>query len=322
MSGPTLVTGATGFVGAHVARRLVAEGVDTHVLCRADDPAALRRLDRVRQSVTTHVADLAEPRTIRAVVERLRPRRILHFAAATMHAGVAPDARTQVAVNLLGTATLMGAARDVGVEAFVNIGDAFEYGPGDGAVTEKTPPRPQSADGVTKLAATLYGRSLARDVGLPVVTLRLFSVVGPDDDPRRLVPLLVERVATGAPIALSDRRVVRDFVWIDDVVDLTLRVAEAASRLRGQVLNCGSGRATTLADLIAALADVSGRALEARWGEFPVAEHDLHHPVADVSAAAIAVGWRPTTPLDDMLAALLADQPSGPGSAPGPGRSR
>lgn len=327
MSGPTrartLVTGATGFVGAHVARASVRAGDDTHVLCRSDAPADMHRLDDLRSAITTHVGDLQDPARVRAVVEDVRPTRVVHLAAATMHAGVAPDAATQVAVNLFGTATLMDAAAEAGVGAFVNIGDAFEYGPGDGPVSEDAPPCPQSADGITKLGATLYGQALARDHGLPVVTLRLFSVVGTGDDPRRLVPLLVRRVASGEPIALSDRRVVRDFVAVGDVVDLVGRVAADARTLAGQVLNCGSGRATTLGDLVDTLTIVAGRPITAEWGRFPVAEHDLRHPIADVRAAAEGVGWVPSTDLATMLRDLLdAEDPGAPQSFPGPEPAR
>jgi nucleoside-diphosphate-sugar epimerase len=223
-----------------------------------------------------------------------------------MHAGVSPTAAELVATNLGGTVALLDACRDLGVEAFINVGDAFEYGPGSGALAETTPCRPTSLDGITKLAASLYGTAVADTSGLPVVSVRPFSIVGRDDDPRRLVPRLVATARSGERIALSDRRVVRDFCAVSDVVELLALAAADATRVRGRVFNCGSGIATTLGEVVATVEAVTGRSVDAEWGAFPVAEHDLDHPVADASAATAAFGWRPTRSLTAMIEDLWA----------------
>ena len=146
-----------------------------------------------------------------------------------MHAGRSPAASEIIATNIAGSVTLLDTCRDLGVDAFVNVGDAFEYGPGGGARTETSACRPSSLEGVAKLATTLYGNALATTTDLPVVTIRPFSIVGRDDDPLRLVPRLVATAREGSPIKLSDRRVNRDFVAVDDVVELLGRVADRAA---------------------------------------------------------------------------------------------
>ncbi len=89
--------------------------------------------------------------------------------------------------------------------------------------------------------------------------------------------------------------------------------ANNAAVLRGAVLNCGSGVATTLGELVAAVERVTGVTVDAGWGAFPLAAHDLLHPVADISEAARALGWRPSTSLDEMIEQLWV--------ARGPGQS-
>lgn len=298
-----LVTGATGFVGAHVVRDQIRRGADVHALVRpaSDD----HRLADLEGSYTRAVADLRDAATVTDLVRALAPDRVFHLGAAAMHAGRAPGADELVATNLAGTVTLLDACRDLQLEAFVLVGDAFEYGPGAGARAEDAPCRPTSLDGITKLAATLYGQARA-SAGLPVVAVRPFSIVGRDDDPRRLVPRLVETARAGRTIELSDRRVTRDFVAVADVVELLGRAADAAARVCGRVFNCGRGEVVTLSGLVEAVERVTGRPVDARWGAFPVAEHDLDHPVADVSAAAEALGWRPTVSLEAMIADLWA----------------
>jgi nucleoside-diphosphate-sugar epimerase len=319
-SSPVLVTGATGFVGAHLTRRLVADGHQVHVMHRTGRDES--RLAGVRDHVVMHTVDLRDAVGIETLVDVVQPRCVFHLAAAAMHGGRAASAAEQTATNLGGAVSLMDACRHTELDAFVNVGDAFEYGPGDGPVAETAPCRPTTLDGITKLGATFYGRALAESTGAPVVTVRPFSIVGPADDPRRLVPLLVAAARSGAALTLSDRRIVRDFVWVDDVIELLLGVAAQASNLRGEVLNCGSGRATTLGDLLERVARVTGVALDATWGAFPIAPHDLHHPVADVTAAATRLGWKPATPLDEMLTRLWADGARGQPDSHEPERPR
>jgi UDP-glucose 4-epimerase len=298
-----LVTGGTGFVGSHVVRDQVRRGHDVHVLTRPDSHEG--RLADLAGSYTRVVADLRDHDRLTALVRTLAPVRVFHLGAAAMHAGRSPDSAELVATNLGGTVTLLDVCRVLDVDAFVNVGDAFEYGPGSGALPESTPCRPSSLDGITKLAASQYGTAVAAD-GLPVVSVRPFSIVGRDDDPRRLVPRLVATVAAGERIALSDRRVVRDFVAVHDVVELLELAADAASRVSGRIFNCGSGIATTLGEVVDTVEAVTGRAVDAEWGAYPVAEHDLDHPVADVSAATAAFGWRPTRTLTAMIEDLWA----------------
>jgi nucleoside-diphosphate-sugar epimerase len=298
-----LVTGATGFVGSHVVRDQIRRGADVHALVRPGSDE--HRLVDLHGAYTRQVADLRDADAIADVVRHLAPDRVFHLGAAAMHAGVGPSADELVATNLGGTVALLDACAGLDlVEAFLLVGDAFEYGPGTGALREDAPCRPTSLDGITKLAATLYGQARATAASLPVVAIRPFSIVGRADDPRRLVPRLVETARAGTTIELSDRRVNRDFVAVADVVDLLVRAADDAARQRGRVFNCGSGVTTTLAEVVATVETVTGRPIDAVWGAFPVAEHDLDHPVADVRAAADALGWRPTTTLDAMVADL------------------
>jgi nucleoside-diphosphate-sugar epimerase len=294
-----LVTGATGFVGSHLLRHLVRRGQTVHALVRPDhDPT---RLADLVGAYTPVVADLRDGTAVAAAVRAAAPARVFHLAAAAMHAGRSPDAAELVTTNLGGTVALMDACRDLGLDAFVNVGDAFEYGPGTGQFAESTVCRPTSLDGITKLAASQYGAALAASCGLPVVNVRPFSIVGRHDDPRRLVPRLVATARDGGALALSDRRIPRDFVAVADVIDLLGRVADQAERLRGRVFNCGSGVTTTLGELVTAVERVTGAPIHAEWGAFPIADHDLAHPVADPTAAATELGWRAVTPLDQMI---------------------
>ena len=302
----TLVTGATGFVGSHLVRALVRRGDTVHALVRPDSETA--RLADLVGTFSPVVADLRDHAAVTSAARSIAPDRVFHLAAAAMHGGRSPASPELVATNLGGTVALLEACVDLGIDAFVNVGDAFEYGPGTGAFSERVPCRPTSLDGITKLAATQFGTALAETTGLPVVTVRPFSIVGPDDDARRLIPRLVATARAHGTVALSDRRIPRDFVAVADVVDLLGVAAENAERVRGRVFNCGSGIATTLGDLVAVVERVTGAPVRAEWGAYPVAEHDLAHPVADATSATDELGWRATISVDEMIEELWQER--------------
>ena len=171
-----LVTGAAGFVGANLARRLLADGHTVHVLLRpGSDPW---RLEDIRQHLEAHEADLADEETIVSHCARLQPEWIFHLAAYGAYASQV-DARRMVRTNVLGTSNLVNAALRVGFEAFVNTGSSSEYGLKDHGPSETEAIEPNSYYAVTKASATMQCQSIARRRRAPIRTLRLYSVYGP-----------------------------------------------------------------------------------------------------------------------------------------------
>jgi nucleoside-diphosphate-sugar epimerase len=297
-----LVTGASGFVGSHVARALVAEGWDVHLVVRS---SAGGRLGYLGSNVSVHCVDLADRVRLSHAVGTIEPSHIVHLAAATMRGGNAPTPDELFGTNFLGTVNLIDACAPFGYERFVNFGDAFEYGPGRGSAPEDRPCRPATYDGLAELAATTYAHDIAATEGRPIITLRCFSIYGPDDHPERLVPRLVGRALAGSPIPLSRPEVSRDFVAVDDLVRLVFAALAAPVTCDGQVFNAGSGVATTLETLVDAVVRLTGSACEVRWGEYPLAPHDLDHPHADLTKTRSQLDWRPSISLDDGLASLI-----------------
>ncbi len=298
-----LVTGAAGFIGSNLVRRLLRQRWEIHVLCRPS--SRLTRLADIAGRLEIHRVGLEDRRGVRRAVGAIAPEHIVHLAAAAMHGGVAADAAQQVRTNLLGTMHLIDACEPIEYASFLNTGDAFEYGPGRGRRRESAACWPTSIDGISKLAATLYARQAARTRRKPIATLRPFSVFGPRDDPRRLLPRLIDGALREAPLQLSQPAVARDFLFVDDLVDLYLEAMGAADRLAGRVLNAASGRRTTLRQVVDAVIELTGSQSEVRWGAYPTAPHDLESWVADMSLTFEALAWRPRHDLRAGLAATL-----------------
>ncbi len=304
IAGRALVTGATGFVGSHLTRRLVHEGLDVHILRR--EGSDFWRMQDVLPRVTSHVADLRDPGSLRAAVTAARPDYVFHLAAATVVAGATDAASDLININLLGTVTLIEACEATGYRSMVTTGDSFEYSPSRGRLSESTGCCPTALHGITKLAATHYAQALARERGGPILTLRLFSTYGPADHPRRLVPRIIAGALAGTDLPLSRPDIARDWVYIDDLVDLYLEAATHAKDLAGGVFNAGSGVLGSIADVVAMILRLTGSGAVPRWGTFEAPLHDDYPWVADPTLTFSRFAWRPQTSLEDGLARTIA----------------
>lgn len=304
MTGTAFVTGATGFVGSHLTRRLVREGLEVHVLLRAGSNPW--RLCEVLSDLRTHDIDLRDAPGLRRAVEAVRPEYIFHLGGAPSAAGATGSASELVAVSLLGTVNLIDACESVDYAALIHTGDAFEYGASAEPLRETVGGRPDSLPGIIKLAATLYAQFVARRSGRPIVALRLFSAYGPRNHPGRLVPRIIAGALAGTPIHLSRPDVTRDWVYVDDLVELYLAASRQARSVAGEVLNAGSGRSTAIVELVDRVARLTGADPEVRWGGFPPSPHDATPWVADTGHTRRTLGWRSLTSLDDGLRATIA----------------
>jgi nucleoside-diphosphate-sugar epimerase len=299
-----LIIGATGFVGSHLARRLVQDGLDVHVLCRASSD--FQRLRDILPRILAHPVDMSDAAALAGIVRAVRPQQIFHLASATVVAGATPGPKDLVDGNVLATVNLIDACEAIDYRCLVTIGDSFEYSPSAQPLAETDPCRPTSLHGVTKLAATLYAAAVARMKGRPIVTLRLFSTYGPADNPRRLVPRVIEGAIAGTPLSLSRPEIARDWIYIDDLVALLVETGREAARLKGEVLNAGTGRSAPLAEIVDIVLRLAGSRAPVRWGAFPAPEHDAYPWIADMRHTFAALGWRPGVSLEEGLGRTMA----------------
>jgi nucleoside-diphosphate-sugar epimerase len=210
-----------------------------------------------------------------------------------------------LAVNVRATEALLAAARSVG-SRLVHAGSSSEYGYQDHPTREDERVEPNSHYAVTKVAATHLCRLAAATGGPQAVTLRLYSIYGPWEEPGRLMPRLVRHAAAGGWPPLVGPSTARDFVWVEDACDAFIRSATTALPDPGAVVNIASGRQTTLEALVAATRRVLHVPSEPVWGSMPARSWDTATWVGDPSGAERLLGWRPSTPLDDGLGRMAA----------------
>lgn len=304
-----LVTGAAGFVGAALARRLLAGGHPVTLLARPGGEDW--RLAGLRDDAAIVDVDLRDADAVGRVIADARPEIVFHLAAHGAYSWQ-QSLPLMIETNVSGFANLVEAAAVHDVRAIVNAGSSSEYGLKDHAPSEDELPEPNSAYAVTKASATLYGGWVARERGQAVTTLRLYSAYGPWEDPRRLVPAVVVHGLEQRLPPLVDPAIARDFVYVEDIADAFLLAAERARPGEGAVYNVGSGTQTTLRELAEVAREVFGIAEQPDWGSFPARGWDTDVWVADAQRVRSELGWQPRTSLAAGLAAtarwLSADQ--------------
>jgi UDP-glucose 4-epimerase len=299
----SLVTGAAGFIGAALARRLVERGDAVTALSGpGSDP--WRLADLGGEAVVAEV-DLRDADAVGRALRGARPEVVFHLAAHGAYSWQRSLPR-MVETNVAGFAHVAEAALEVGVQAIVNAGSSSEYGLKDHAPPEDELPEPNSAYAATKASATLLGGWFARERDAAVTTLRLYSAYGAWEEPRRLMPALVAHALEGRLPPLADPAIARDFVCVDDVLDAFLLAADRAQPGAGSVYNVGGGRQTTLRELVEVARRVFGIEEEPAWAAFPARDWDTDVWVADARRAADELGWRARTPLEAGLAAFAA----------------
>jgi nucleoside-diphosphate-sugar epimerase len=293
-----LITGASGFVGANLVRRLLRDGYDIHVLLRKD--YRHWRLRDITRDIHIHFVDFQNQSSLNSLLRTISADWIFHTAVYGAYSRQ-QDIDEMASTNILGTAHLLDAASRVGFEAFVNTGSSSEYGYLSSPPKETHLLHPNSNYAITKAAATHLCQLKAEQTRLHIPTLRLYSVYGPFEEPTRLIPTLLEHARAKTLPILVDPTVARDFVYADDVVDAYIKAAKTKTRELGSIFNIGSGTQTTLKKIVSLMLTEFAVDRRPKWGSMPNRSWDTSTWVADVHKAKKILHWQPKTSLQDGL---------------------
>jgi nucleoside-diphosphate-sugar epimerase len=247
-----LLTGATGFIGSHVARELVRGEYEVHALIRPGSDTG--RIADVLGSLRAAPCDLFSHADVARQVEEIRPDLCIHLAWCAE-----PGTYLESPKNLdflASTLHLAEKAAASGARRFVSIGTCFEYDADYGLVAETTPTSPSSLYAASKLATYLTLDQLGKLRGMEVVWPRIFHLYGPGENEKRLVPYLVSSLLRDQEARLTAGNHVRDYLHVEDVASAIRAVAE--SGITGPV-NVGSGRPVAVREVANLVGDLLER---------------------------------------------------------------
>jgi len=293
-----LVTGAAGFVGANLVRHLLNSGHAVHIICRSE--SNFWRLDDIKNDLQIHHVPLTDAETLRVCLQKkVRPDWVFHLAAHGAYSWQ-NDLERIVSTNVLGTANLLSSCTKIGCEAFVSAGSSSEYGYKAHAPKEDEWLDPNSDYAITKAAATHFCRLYAQKHSLPTVILRLYSVYGPFEDKDRLIPTIIRHGLEGKLPPLVDPMIARDFIYIDDAISAF--IAAATKEIKpGSVYNLGTGKQTSLRDVVAVAREIFDIKQEPQWGSMPNRRWDTSVWVANNEKICRELDWRSKFTFKDGL---------------------
>jgi nucleoside-diphosphate-sugar epimerase len=296
-----LVTGGAGFIGSNIVDELIRRGHDVVVL---DDLSTGKEanLKGVRNKVDFRAGSITDLETVQSACRGMDY--VVHLAARTSVPKSVVDPIETNRVNIDGTLNVLVAARDAEVRRFVYAASSSAYGETPTLPKVETmPPEPISPYGITKFVGELYAQVFGRVYGLENASVRYFNVFGPRQDPTSQYSGVLSRFMLAViegepPVVYGDGEQSRDFTYIDNVVDETLRACEA-SGASGKSFNGGTGARITLNEVLKLLEKITGKKIQAKYE--PPRAGDIRDSQADISLARNVLGYEPRVLFEEGL---------------------
>ncbi|WP_151736542.1 NAD-dependent epimerase/dehydratase family protein ['Paenibacillus yunnanensis' Narsing Rao et al. 2020] len=262
-----LVTGATGFVGSNLVRGIL-NNTDYEVNITARINSDFWRVEDLLGRINVHYDDLSKQNEVAELIQKIQPDVIYHVATYGGFPGQL-DTQQTINTNLTATINLIDEATKNNVEQFINTGSSSEYGIKNQPMKETDLCEPVNLYGITKLAATNYCKMVSQTSEMKICTLRLFSPYGMFEDPSRLFPSIMNALENNESARLSRPSSVRDFLPIEDVVNVYLKLIKLNYN-SGEIINVGSGKQQTIEEFYWYLAEKCGKTnIQPTWSAAP-----------------------------------------------------
>lgn len=282
-----LVTGATGFLGTHLLRRLLGAGAEVFATSHGPPPA-------LHGGVRWQQADLAHAAAAKQVFEQAAPEIVFQLSGRANASRERDLVYPTFASDVMATLHMLMAAADKPLARFVMTASLEEPGPGE------IPTSPYAA---AKVASTSYGRMFQFLYGVPVVLVRPYMSYGPGQHERKIIPYVIQALLTGQPPRLGsgDRRV--DWIFVGDVIDGCIAAA-LSEGVEGMTFDLGSGELVSIRDMAEMLVRLTGTQVRPEFLAEPARAHERVRR-ADLGEARNRLGWEPKTSLEEGLRQTL-----------------
>ncbi|MFH1058085.1 MAG: SDR family NAD(P)-dependent oxidoreductase [Pseudomonadota bacterium] len=306
--GTVLVTGAGGFIGSHLAERLVREGARVRALVHYNAPGLWGWLDHspLKDQMEVVAGDICDRDSVAGAMAGVET--VFHLAAliAIPYSYAAPA--SYLRTNAEGALNVLSAARALGGVRVVHTSTSEVYGSAQTVpIAEDHPLVGQSPYSASKIAADKLAESFHLSFGLPVVTVRPFNTFGPRQSARAIIPTIITQALADQPIRLGNLHPTRDLNYVANTVDGFLAAASCEAAI-GRTINLGSGREISIGDLAQLICKLLDKPalFEQEARRMRPAGSEVERLLADNTLARSLLGWTPAVSLEDGLAATIA----------------
>lgn len=297
-----IITGGCGFIGATTAERFLERGFETHVFCKdstANMPPAI-------QGLYTQEVDVRDGDAVMHAVTAIAPDFVIHLAASNISSGAISSSRDVIETNIVGTENMLTASEKAGVACFISTGSFLEYGPSTTPFREDAVCRPLEIYSISKLGQTLLTQSYGRLKKLNTTVFRLFTPYGPRIQKGRLIENLISKSLRGEDVQLTSKSVSRDFIYVDDIVDIFFETIENPRKHSGEIYNLGSGHSRNLEEVVDVITAQTGTRSRFIWGEFKNVLYDTDVCAASMDKVFQNFSWRPRISFEEGIARTIS----------------
>ena len=294
-----LITGASGFVGSNLIRKLIDENKEVTILIREDSD--LWRINDLVPKIQTFKTDLSNYGKLEKIISDIDPDFVYHLGT---YGGYPFQTSIQkiTQVNILNTINLFESlSKCNNLKLIINFGSSSEYGPKSNPMNENDEAIPTTPYGISKLTQTKFAKFYSKNMNLPIVTLRLFSVFGPFEEPGRLIFDIMTSVIKGKTIELSSPFPRRDFVYVSDVIQ-AIETAIHAKNIIGEIFNIGTGVMRSVQDVVNNVLEIAKSNNKISWKIKQKRVFDDMTPwVSDTEKTKKILKWEPKYSFSDGL---------------------
>jgi UDP-glucose 4-epimerase len=298
-----IVTGAAGFIGSHLCRRLLSKGFSvTGIDCLSDYYPRWIKEKNLESLLKTQNFEFIPKDIAKLPLKKLIKKAdwFFHCAAqAGVRASWGKSFSSYTKNNIQTTQLILEAAKDTGVKKIVYASSSSVYGiTPDIPMIETSPLHPLSPYGVTKLAAEQLCYLYFKNYGVPAVSLRFFTVYGPGQRPDMAFHKFFKAILDNEEVIIyGDGKQTRDFTFVEDIVEANISAMENGSA--GEVFNVGGGHREILLDVFPVIEDICQKRVNIRWVERQ--KGDVLHTLAGIDKARKHLNYSPRTSLRDGL---------------------
>ncbi len=302
-----LVTGAGGFIGSHLAERLVELGAEVTGMVRYNGPGRWGWLDESTQAskITIMAGDITDQEFVKMAMDGMDC--VFHLAAliAIPYSYQAP--RSYIRANVEGTLNVVQSARELGTPRVVHTSTSEVYGTARYVpIDEKHPLQGQSPYSASKIGADKIAEAYHLSFGVPLVTVRPFNTFGPRQSARAVIPTIITQVASSGKVKLGNLTPTRDLNFVSNTVDGFLAAATTDAAI-GQTINLGTGREISIGDLAQLIGTLMGKpaVVETENQRLRPENSEVERLLADPSLAHELLGWTAKVSLEEGLSETI-----------------
>ncbi len=292
-----LVTGANGFIGSHLVKRILELGADVSIIVRENSD--LWRISSELNHIDVFKYDLTESDKLDSIVEKIKPEYIFHMAAYGVDYRQ-KDYIKAVNSNIIGTINLLQAVSKTGCRKFLNTGTGMQYGKQEGIINEDCTLTPTTIYGSTKAASTIIAHQLALENDISISTMLPFGVFGENEGSHKFFPHIIISSLKNQDIDLSFCEQYRDYCYIENVLDGFLLAAQH-DEIKNNIFNIASGEMHRLKDLVEMVFQHFDANCKPNYGVIPYRPNDLWNPQPDAGKIKELLGWTPRISIEEGI---------------------